>query len=380
MSAGVENEVNDLLDQARRAAGASQIMLLEEAVRLADSHGEVRLGYDARQELIQAATFSGHPEKALVAFTWCLAQFDRDPAAFDSYRLLWRYKWILGRLPNFPQVSRRQIEDAAEDMRRRYEQFGSGLRAVYKLQMDAALDMGDWEAARAHHARWQAARRDWLADCPACELNREIAFQIEAGNDEQAVSLAAPIVAGRMKCAEIPHATFGKLLLPLLRLGRPEEAMRHHRRGYRLIAGNEEFLYEASEHLTFLVLTDNLAKGTTLLARHLPWALATSELARRFAFQLAARLLLGQLQGAGRKRLTLRLPASLAAHREGGTYEVGALADWLDEDLRALAARFDERNSNDYFSRRIVESQDLLKLRRPVPLRGAAGEEGPSGR
>jgi hypothetical protein len=377
MSDGVEGQVRGLLGEAQRAAGASRIMLLEEAVRVADSHALTALGYEARQELVQAATFSGQPEKALTAFTWCLAQYDRDPNACDPFPLLWRYKWVLGRLPNFPQVSRGQLAEAVEDMRRRYRQAGSTLRAVHKLQMDIALDLGDWEEARRLHPVWQRTPRDWLSDCSACERNREVVFLVAAGNDGEAVALAAPIVAGRMRCAEIPHCTFARLLLPLVRLGRPAEAMRHHRRGYRLIAGNQEFLQEVADHLTFLVLTDNLAKGAALLARHLPWALATSELARRFAFGLAARLLVGRLREAGRRRLTLRLPASFPAHKGSGVYEVETLLGWLDADLRDLAARFNERNGNDYYSRRIAENLDLLRLLRPFPLRGD-GEGAPA--
>src|SRR5262249_52735357 len=151
--------------------------------------------------------------------------------------------------------------------------------------------------------------------------------------DEQAVTESAPILQGKLSCAEIPHSTFARLLVPLLRLGRAEEAMKLHRRGYRLGSTNPAFLPRAAEHLTFLVLTGNLAKAASLFARHFPWSLETAAPARRFEFHLAAHLLVQQLRDSGRQRITLRLPASFPIYRQSGVYDISALLSWLTNDL-----------------------------------------------
>jgi hypothetical protein len=69
-----------------------KVAVLEEAVRHADSAGTLELQYGAREGLAEAAYFGGAPDKAIVAYTWCLAQFDRHPGRFNEWRLLWRYK------------------------------------------------------------------------------------------------------------------------------------------------------------------------------------------------------------------------------------------------------------------------------------------------
>jgi hypothetical protein len=376
VSDAYEREVEALLGRANALEpGPSKLALLEEALRLADSHNDDDRAYWLRQGIVEVGTFAGYPEKSIVAFSWCLARADRAPGTHDESELLWKYKWIMNFVPGFPQIERRQIDDMFADMTRRFRRSGASLRPVYKLQCKAALAMGDREATRAYQRQWREAPVGWPSDCPACERDDEVEYLIRAGKDERALERAGPILAGRLRCAEIPHLTLARVLLPLLRLGRLEEAARRHVRGYALAAGNRDFLPETARHLTFLVLTDNLARAAQLLENHLPWALETAELGRRFPFYLAARLLLQRLQDAGRSALALRLPRTFRLHDDAGQYEVAALAAWCDEALGDLAARFDARNGNDHFTRGIADNRRLKELVRPFPLPPAGRRE-----
>src|SRR5437870_725268 len=86
--------VEELLAQAaRHARGPVQLALTQEAVRLADSTNDAEKGFEARMKLIEAATWAGHPEIELVAFSWCLAWADRHPriSAGKTLELLWYY-------------------------------------------------------------------------------------------------------------------------------------------------------------------------------------------------------------------------------------------------------------------------------------------------
>src|SRR5262249_8201315 len=149
----------------------SKVALFEEAVRLADTHGDAWRGYNLRHGLIHAATFGGHPEKALVAFTWCLAHCDPEFEGRLGHDMLWKYKWIADHLVNFPQIPRAQIESVFEDMTRRYRKAGAGMRTLHKLRSSAALDMGERALAVKHHQAWRRAARDAASDCAACDCN-----------------------------------------------------------------------------------------------------------------------------------------------------------------------------------------------------------------
>jgi hypothetical protein len=345
------------------------VALLEEAVRLADTRQDADLGFELREDLIWAATFGGFPEKSLVAFSWRLAQCDRDPERFSERDLLWQYKWIVASLPRFPQISRQQIENLLEDMKQRCLRQGAGMRSVHKVRWLVAMRMHDDAAARKHYAAWNRTRQDFNSDCPACDQDDRVDFQLFLGRDAKALELAQPILNGSLRCLEVPHCTLASLLLPLVRLGRAAEAMPLHHRGYRLIGNNPAFVEQAAEHLVFLALTDNLPKAIGLLEKHLSCALATANLKVRFTFFNVVRFLLERIAESGQATLRLRLPRDFPALEESGRYEVVPLRSWFDGACEDLAAQFDARNGNDGFTRLLDQPKKLRPWVTPCPLR-----------
>src|SRR5438876_12408062 len=106
------DQIADLLDRAKSLGhGPAQAALTGQAVDLADAHQDVEVGFHARQEHVNATMFAGQPDRMLVAFSWLLAQVDRDPTAYDMHRVLWQYKWVVDHLPDFPQIPRAQVEE-----------------------------------------------------------------------------------------------------------------------------------------------------------------------------------------------------------------------------------------------------------------------------
>lgn len=351
------------------ATGPVKVATIEEAIRLADLHGDPEEGFWLRDELIDAALHSGYPEKALVAFTWCLAQCDRDPDRFpEDLDLLWIYKWFCQELPKFPEITREQIEQTFADMTARYQRAGLSLRAIYQLQMMAATLVGDRAAAAAWEREWQQAAADGSNDCPACELHYRLDCLLLLGETERVLTAAAPILEEHLCCSEIPHLTLGLVLLPLVRQGRWSEATRLHLRGYRLVARNRRYLKTVGEHLLFLVLAREFVRAVSLLEQHLIWALESRDLYSSFYFYRACCLLLRQLQGDDRTEIRLLLPSQFPHYRGSGCYELQEIAAWFEEITEHIARRFDRRNGNPFFSSELAMLADLKELHPPEPL------------
>lgn len=378
MSAGIEAEVRGLLRKAAMMPhGPSRVAVAEEAVRLADAHGDVPLAFDARDELITAATFNGYLDRALVAFSWCLGHCDREPAKFDDRRLLWKYKWVANNLYSFPQITLDQIEATIDDMARRYRKHGMSPRPVHMIRNTLAIHVGDHRKARESLKKAEDSPRDSMSDCLACERNGAVHCLVFLGEDAEAVRRAAPILAGELRCMRIPAATLANVLEPMLRLGRVAEAMACHHRGYRLIAQERDYLDDAAEHLGFLALTGNLVKGAKLVERHTPWMLESSvSQDNRFEFAMSARLFFERLRAAGRRRIKLRLPESFPGVRPDATYDPAELEAAFLADAQALAARFDARNGTDRFAERIAENLELARIATPFPLRAPRPKPG----
>ncbi|WNG24424.1 hypothetical protein F0U62_10675 [Cystobacter fuscus] len=360
---------NTLRARAERLEpGESKVMALEEAARLADTHGEVGLAYETRDELIEAATFAGFPERALVAYAWCRGQQQRDPRRFDPEGLLWKQKWMVGVLPEFPHIGRKQIEAALEDVEQGYAKAGAGQRAVFKLRYLAARDMGEQALAEAMRVRWLEAPRDHLTDCLACELNVELHHFLDQGDHARLMQKARPLLEGRHTCAKVPHLTFGRVLYPLFKLGQWEQAREHHLRGYAMVRGDRYFVSTVGEHLEFLALTGNVQRGLKLFERHLGWALEHATPLNRFTFHAAALALMERAGVEARERVELALPRTFALYSPAGTYETRALRGWLAAQAEELAAKFDARNGTDRFHQLLARTQRLAAEARPLPI------------
>lgn len=340
--------------------GPAQVALLEEAVRLADLSQDIELAFDVRDTLMQSACFSGRSDVVLVAFAWCLAQYDRDPQRFNSFNILWKYKWVISDGISFPDLSRARLESLLADMERRFREAGSTMDAVWRLRRELFMHFGEWPQSRAAHAEVQTCARDWLSDCPACVAVNDCRYFSGQHEWGLAVEAAQPVLQKRLSCAEEPHRTLAEVLRPLLELSRVEEAQEYQRWGYRLIRNAQHFVREHACHLHFLTRTGDAAGAKRVLERHLPGALEAVQLDERFEFLLAARLWAQRLAEQGKKPLKVRLPPALPAADGNGKSDVAALGAWFAEQAGVLARRFDARNGTTAFQTMIDDTEQLI--------------------
>src|SRR5258707_14780145 len=106
----VAEQVYQLLSQSLDLEdGDAQIGLREEAVRLADLGGALKLQYFAPEGFVRSWIFGGATEKGLVAFAWLLAQFDNHPGRVDQWAILWKEKWSKGGICGFTQICKTAV-------------------------------------------------------------------------------------------------------------------------------------------------------------------------------------------------------------------------------------------------------------------------------
>jgi len=369
MSGGYKDRVDDLRSEAARAPeGPLQVDLLEEAVRVADVHQDLDLGYESRIELVDAACWAGFPDRMLVAYTWCLAQFDRHPGRFEVFQLYWMYKWILNEVTYFLRIPRDRIDAAFEDARRRYGERGFSPRPLHQLRTTALSFMGHPAEAEEQHRKWMDAPRDSYSDCAACELSCRVDYLIEQRRDEEAVETARPLLLGRQRCKEEPGRTFSRILRPLVRLGRAAEAIPCYLKAARFTGRNPKFIWAAGNFLSFLGLTGNLPRGLRLVEGRFRIALETRAPSNRFDFLLGLRLFLGILAETREQPLKLRLPDTFPLFRPDASYPLPDLLAWCDRELSDLARQFDARNGTDALARRVAAHGDLRKHAVSLPI------------
>jgi tetratricopeptide (TPR) repeat protein len=371
-----EERLWSLLRQAEELPfGGNRTALIEQVITEADAGGYQQLAFHARLAGTNGYVYGGEPAKSFGTFTWCLAEFDRDPEAHEGSRLslLWQFKSTVGALLAFPDTPLSRIDDVLADMARRWQAGGHSPHAVHSLRHLVAAHVGDEAAAEYWYERWLSSPRDELSDCVACDPGRQVRWLARRGRYEEAVRVAEPVLDGRATCSEQPQGILTDLLEPYLRTGALTEARDAHRRAYRRLRGSVASMSEVADHLWFCAVTGNTARGLELVERHLPWLdVPPSPLAEmRFATRAALLLRRAAAEGRGGVRLH-RLDHGT---RPAGDVTVAALAEELATRAEHLAGCFDTRNGTGYQGaqvRRVLDAPsivDKLPLVPPVDVR-----------
>ncbi|MFF8593176.1 tetratricopeptide repeat protein [Streptomyces sp. NPDC015220] len=347
------------------ARNAHAERLLAEAERL-----DVPLAViEALGHQLKVYNYSSEKDRMFVPFARLLRMWDEHPEDFDEYEahsLHWVFKWMSAGMVDQPHVPLASMEKWLGEMERRHRLAGYTERAVRGAEFSVAAHVGDVARAERAYAAWLAADRDRMADCHACELHAQGWWQAERGRDAAAVELWRPVLEGEFSCAHEPHTVLASSLLPLLRLGRPEEARAHHLRGLRLVRPMESMRAAYADHVEFCALTGNEARGLELLAERPAYFTDSGNPRSRLDFLAVVALLTDRLVELGLGGQAVPGPA-------GRSWTAAGLAAHARGEVEALAARFDERNGTSHVGGRArarMARRPLLD-RLPLGVRGA---------
>lgn len=360
--------------------GPQERALIDQALVLAQEARDEKLEYGIRMRLTVSAHMTGDTETTLSSWSWCLGKHDSDPRRFPFKSgggdLLWQYKWTAALLVRTPRFSLAQIEDVLGDMERRYSAAGVGLSGVWQARLANAVLMGRLDDALAARAAREKAGEDDYSHCEACVRSEDASLDEALGNAEGSLRLFDEIIEGNMTCGDEPENAQGNALLLLLRAGRLDDAVAHHRRGLRLAKANTEPFPLMAKHLIFCAVTGNEARGLALLERYLPELPEKSlDAVDQFRALVSYGVLLDAVQRSGHGDTIVRgtgepaLAAMLGLPGDGPvSATVMAAVSWAK--AAELAAAFDARNGNDYYARQIAEARALAVEHYDLPLGG----------
>ncbi|TDC84127.1 hypothetical protein E1193_06940 [Micromonospora sp. KC606] len=345
--------------------GAGQTAALEQLIRRAEAGDDRHLAFAARMQATTSYVYGGEPAKSFVTFSWCLAEFDRDPQPYHqryTHQLLWHFKYMVNAMLKFPELPLDRTRAVLDDMERRYRDSGHTLQAVHKHRYLVADHVGAHDEAAEWYRRWLTTPRDALSDCAGCDPTTQVRHLTEVDRPDEAVALAEPVLSGRLNCTEQPQGILTALLPAYLRTGRRDAARDAHREAYRRLRANLSDLWDVADHVEFCTVTGNEARALELVERHLDWLDRAPTPAAAMHFAAAASAALRQAPG----ELTVHRRAF--GDRPAGEVPVGDLADELADTATGLAARFDARNGTSHQSVTIGKRIAARPEGEPLPL------------
>ncbi|HEY8980098.1 MAG TPA: tetratricopeptide repeat protein [Streptomyces sp.] len=318
---------------------------------------------------LKVYNYSSEKAKMFVPFARLLRMWDERPEDFDEYEahsLHWVFKWMSAGMLDQPHIPLASVEKWLGEMEHRYRLAGHSERAVRSAEFSVAAHVGDLARAERAFTAWMAADRDQMADCHACELHGQGWWRAECGRDEEALRLWAPVLDGEYTCAHEPHTVLASSLLPLLRLGRLEEARANHLRGFRLVRSMESMRGAYADHVEFCALTGNEARALELLAERPAYFTDDGHPRSKLDFLSVVALLTDRLVALGVGGQRVPGPA-------GRVWTAAELASHARGEALQLAAAFDARNGTAHVTERAVArmAQEPLAERLPLGVRGA---------
>lgn len=343
-------------------SGPVQVDLFTEAIRIADLHALDELSFELREDALWPAYDGGRPDLLMVLYAWCLAYADRHTDQYQR-RVLWAYRWIASAMVAFPNVTRQQIEDAADDMARRYLAAGYSLRPVYIMRRLTVMEMGDREAARHCHEQIDRHPRDEMADDTLLERAFTGGYLCFTGEHKQGIVTVESILNDRTVSHDLAFQkrSHSRFLVTLSRLGRLDFARSLQKAAYPVLKSIPRYLNIIGMHIEFLAVVGDLAEAVRLAEKHLPEAAIATSLANRFTVFRAVRLLVDRLR-IENQNTSLRLPQDLMPRSPVNPWTLDELAGKLDTELGTLAELYDQRNGNAYHREQLAELADLNKL------------------
>lgn len=344
--------------------GTARVAAAEAIVRRFEAEGPAEQLPRALLDLVKAYTYADERVRRFVPFARLLRLWDASPELFDDllrYLLFWEYKWVAEGVSDFPEVTAAQAEEFLAEMERRFNLAGLSLGAVANARFRWAWGSGDPDADAAR-LRWLRLSGDDMDDCAACRVSVQTEFFLSVGRWAEAVEMG---LSQRGQCMSEPAYNCSALALACLEAGDLAGAVAAHRRMLATINPNVgDFATGYGREFELLGRGGHIERALLRLRDVYPGLLdkAATPLSRLdFLLRVVAGL-----------SANLDQPGLATGLRRASLGTLAELHAWVGAEARALAARFDERNGNDYYARELeralgaVRAPGRLDLDAPV--------------
>lgn len=332
-----------LLDVDKLSEFDDKIVLLKQAIQLADANNDKDWGFDLRLNLIDYEGLTAHFQESFPAFAWILNTCDTDPELFEDKEVLEKYKWMIHASFDYLGISREQIKKILDDYLQRLINNGYSRRSYYDLEVSWSLFTGDVQRAREYLQYRDTEPVDAMT--PGSEAITDICVESLDGNFDKAITIANEFVAQKPDEKGPAHC----ILVYYLGLAKDERASLYFEQAEDQLSKVNKYpymLFDISQLMYYLTKRDK-EKAWAYFEKYAHWQIGANDY-YQFDYSLA---LLPLLEGDGTKALSLN--PKFPYYQESGIYNIKDLYEYYSEKVNTLSLKFDERNGNDYFQRQV---------------------------
>ena len=323
--------------------GVPRLTAIRDAIHEADQQQDTEWMFWFRYDYLEESIFCGDRYYAMIIFPEMLAIYDKYPTLQENGRvrhsMLIAFKWIVEAAPEFPQVSREEIDGYFRLFKRRLIEQGCSL-SIYYMKRSLFYMHVDRGVAAACFYRFLDAPLDSISDGKALYYDQQVQFYLSVDDEAQALKAAEPIFSGKLTSNSLPQATYHDFIKYYLNKGNIEEASRYARMTEHRVNGDPYYLDAIGSLLSLSSVTDP-AHGAALFNRNYPVFAASKNPWLRMLFLIGAAHLTARFAKDGMIPESFCMPAELQADSPE------ALAAWFWQEAETNAQKFDARNGTD---------------------------------
>lgn len=348
-----EDQYRALMAEAARSPSLlGRYELLQEAVRVADEHRDIQLGFEARLAVVWVGAYLACGDAVAVAFSWCLAQQQARPDLFGGRDLLIEYEMVICAVANYDTVSREQMEAMIADYGQRRTEAGHSPGYFWSVTLRTASDLGDRDLSHRAAGELRRLRQDGL-------LSRGRWFRHAnfVGDTDEAMRLAEADILSHGGAAQF-NPEWYELPVLLLARGRATDALRWQQRGSAWLGRGSDiggYSWGFGPLVASLALTGQIEEAVRRFGQCQRMLHAQVDPLTRLHFFIDMGVLFERMHALGTESVWVRLGEGTPPRLPSGRYDVAAIREWMATQASELAARFDRRNGNSHFTDRIRE-------------------------
>lgn len=328
-----------------------RIMLLKQAIHIADANNDMDWGFDLRMDLIHNEQFTAHSRESFPAFAWILNAYDSAPELYSEEDILNEYKWMAAVSYNNLNVSKVQIEAILEDFRSRCIACGMSSREYYNIKSNLSLFMGSKEDARKYLDLRDKEAEDSMTSL-SNDLITTIYVEMFEGDFDKAINHIQEFLAQRSAHKMSPIPVYSGLIYYFggkMNDPRAAEYFAEADKEFSELASYPFQLYEVTLMMYYMSKYEK-EKAWTYFGKYVNWETGAED-AIRFDFAASTLALFKE----GGTRVIENISSNHPYYREDNTYNLSDLYDYYYNLAVTLVGQFDERNGNTHFKEQLDE-------------------------
>ncbi len=218
------------LSFAFQESGISRLQAIRSAIAEADQKQNLYWRFRFRFLYLKESIFCGDRYYAMIIFPEMLSIYDENKDLQtdeeSAYHMLVAFKWIIEAAPEFPQISKAEIDSYFRLFKRRLHEQCCSL-SIYHMKRSLFYMHCDPAIAAAEFYRFLEAPLDDISDGRALYYDQQVIYYLSVGEEAKALDAARDIFAGKLTSNALPQSTYHEFIKFYLKLGNYSEAKRY---------------------------------------------------------------------------------------------------------------------------------------------------------